>query len=68
MAKITWKQVVSQREKTMTDREIESLRTSAGSAGDEKQVKLCDKALNGQKKARLACAEVLADAELNRRG
>jgi hypothetical protein len=59
-----WRKVVKAREKRMIDHEVERLRQDAGQAGDMKQVRLCDKALQGNRKARLACAEVLADYEL----
>lgn len=64
---------------TITEEQIEALRTEAGVAGDEEQVALCRAALDyepcgsafaGQVKAaernaaRLACVEAIREAEL----
>jgi len=64
MAKIPWKEIVERREQSLTDGEIERLRQAAGQAGDTKQVRICDQALRGNRKARLECASVIADNEL----
>lgn len=41
---------------------LEQLRDAAGAAGDDKQVVLCDAALDGDKKALKKCRDVLLDA------
>ena len=41
--------------------EIRSLRTAAGQAGDLSQVAICDRALDGDRRALQICAGVLAD-------
>jgi len=46
----------------ITDEQIEALRDEAGSAGDNAQVALCDRALDGDDEARAECARVIADA------
>ena len=62
--KTAWQKIVAQRERNLTDDEIEKLRQAAGRAGDTAQVRLCDCALRGNRKARLACADAIADWEL----
>ena len=52
---------------TVSDSQIENLRSAAGQAGDLKQVKICDRALSGSKAARRACATVIAYAEGERK-
>ncbi len=47
---------------TITDSQIETLRTEAAAAGDAEQVGLCDRALDGDTGARQQCAEVIDDA------
>lgn len=47
---------------TLTDSQIESLRDTAGQAGDLLQVDYCDRALDGDAAARRVCAEAIADA------
>jgi hypothetical protein len=44
------------------DEEIAQLRIEAARAGDEKQVALCDDAMNGSADARARCIVVLDDA------
>jgi len=52
---------------TITDEQIEALRTEAGAAGDLDQVAICDRALlEGDAEARAECARVIADAEAQR--
>lgn len=46
----------------ITDSQIRALRSEAGVAGDEKQVAICDRALDGDEAARRECARVIADA------
>ena len=46
--------------KETPDSDIEELRTEAGEAGDEAQVALCDRALDGDMMARAECARVIA--------
>ena len=46
----------------ITDKQIETLRAEAGTAGDDEQVKLCDAALNGDADARAECARVISAA------
>lgn len=48
---------------TMTDAQLVALRREARTAGDLKQAAMCDLALRGNKKARIECARVIADAE-----
>ena len=48
---------------TITDEQIKQLRNEAGTAGDRKQVELCDRALQGDGAARRKCADVIAYAE-----
>lgn len=46
-----------------TDSEaIRSLRADAGQAGDQEQVKICDRALNGSSRAIKACERAMRDA------
>lgn len=47
----------------ITTQEIESLRTSAGEAGDSEQVAICDLALEGDEDAIAECARVIARAQ-----
>lgn len=49
--------------RTITTRQITSLRQEAGSAGDPKMVVICDRALRGSRAARAECARVIAAAE-----
>jgi len=44
---------------TVTNKQIQSLRQEAGQAGDSDMVKICDKALKGDMKARAECARVI---------
>lgn len=46
----------------ITDEQISALRAEAGVAGDESQVVICDRALDGDDHARTECARVIADA------
>ena len=62
--KMPWSAVVARREESLTDREIERLQQDAGQAGDMKQVAICERALQGDHAARLACADVIADWEM----
>jgi hypothetical protein len=48
----------------ISDEQIRALRDDAGSAGDLKQVKVCDRALGGSARARRECAEVMAYAQM----
>ena len=45
----------------VTNKQIQSLRQEAGQAGDSDMVKICDKALNGNMKARAECARVISE-------
>lgn len=47
---------------TVTDRQISALRAEAGAAGDLAQVRICDRALRGSRRARRECALVIAAA------
>jgi len=47
---------------TITTAQISALRTEAASHGDMKQVKVCDRALDGSKAAIRKCAAVIAAA------
>lgn len=47
----------------ITDEQIRSLRTEAGSAGDREQVEICTRALNGDRQARAECARVIGEAQ-----
>ena len=47
---------------TVTMADIRALRSEAASAGDTKQVKLCDRALRGKYAALEACCRVIRDA------
>ncbi len=47
---------------TITNSQIETLRTEAAAAGDAEQVSLCDRALDGDTDARQQCAEAIDDA------
>lgn len=46
--------------KNITDRQIEKLQQEAATAGDAKQVAICERALNGSQRARKLCAAVIA--------
>lgn len=48
---------------TITTRQIETLRTEAGMAGDTKMVAICDRALAGSQRARRECARVIRAAQ-----
>lgn len=48
--------------KTITDIQIEQLKTEAGAHGDLDQVSMCERALEGDEAARAECAEVVAAA------
>jgi hypothetical protein len=48
---------------SITDKQIKQLRDGASQAGDTKQVKLCDAALNGNSKARAECAKAISNAK-----
>lgn len=48
---------------TITDEQIEALRSEAGSAGDSEMVAICDRALAGDQGEREECARVIADVE-----
>ena len=47
---------------SISDEELEQLRIEAGAAGDEEQVELCDRALDGDRWALAKCAVVIFDA------
>lgn len=47
----------------LTDLKIKTLRAEAAVAGDLAMVTLCHKALAGSRRARAACARVIADAQ-----
>lgn len=47
---------------TVSDEQIERLKTEAGEAGDTDQVAVCRRALAGNLDARAECARVVADA------
>lgn len=46
----------------ITDSQIQALRSEAASAGDDKQVALCDAALNGDNAARKKCQRAVEEA------
>lgn len=48
---------------TLTNRQITKLRDEAATAGDTAQVEVCERALRGDRSARVECARVIADAE-----
>lgn len=48
---------------TITDEQIEALKSEARDAGDFEQVTLCDKALAGNAAARAECVRVIRAAE-----
>jgi hypothetical protein len=48
---------------TLTIRQIATLRAEAAAAGDMKQVRICDRALDGRKSAIAKCAAVIAAAK-----
>jgi hypothetical protein len=50
---------------TVTNEQIDALRTEAGTAGDTAQVALCERALAGDEEAREECARVIAEAAAN---
>jgi hypothetical protein len=47
---------------TVTDEQLATLRDEAAEAGDMEQVRLCSAALEGNSKARTACAAAIARA------
>jgi len=47
-------------------RRIEALRNEAGAVGDDAQVALCDRALDGHLDALAECARVLREADARR--
>lgn len=49
--------------KKITDDQISALRDEAKAAGDREQVKICDRALAGNKAARRECERVIREAE-----
>lgn len=49
--------------KTVTDSQIQTLRSEAAVAGDFKQVSICDRALNGSARAIRACVAAIRDNE-----
>ena len=49
-------------ETMITDSQIRDLSTEAASAGDIKQVAICQRALNGSQRARRECARVIREA------
>lgn len=53
---------------TITDTQIEQLRTEAGQAGDHLQVAICDRAIEGDEQTRAECARVIADAAAQQEG
>lgn len=48
---------------TITDAQIEALRTEAAAAGDDAQVALCDAALAGDETARARCERAIHAAQ-----
>jgi hypothetical protein len=48
---------------TITSRQIRHLRNEAATAGDSKQVEICDRALNGSDRAKRECVKVIRAAE-----
>ena len=46
----------------ITNEQIKTLRQEAAQAGDDAQVAICDRALDGDEQALAVCAEVIADA------
>ena len=48
----------------LTTEQIRALETEAGGAGDSEQVEICRRALSGDHDARVACANVIAEARL----
>ena len=46
----------------VTDEQIDRLHTEASNVGDEAQVRLCERALDGDKEARRECARVIQAA------
>jgi hypothetical protein len=49
--------------KTLTIGQIAKLRAEAAAAGDQKQVRICDRALDGRTRAIAQCAAVIAAAQ-----
>jgi hypothetical protein len=49
--------------KTVTTAQIRALRTEAAQAGDQAQVEICDRALDGDEAAVAECARVIAAAQ-----
>jgi hypothetical protein len=47
---------------TLTDAQLEALKTEAGEAGDLEQVAICDRALDGDADALAECGRVIAHA------
>jgi hypothetical protein len=46
--------------RTVTTKQIEELRDEAGAAGDMEQVRICERALRGSRRARAECVRVIA--------
>lgn len=46
---------------TITDEQIEALRSEAGVADDQKQIAICDRALDGDDAARAECVRVIRE-------
>lgn len=49
----------------VSDKQIEALRAEAAEASDDAQVRICDRALNGDKRAVYLCAVAIRDAKAN---
>lgn len=47
---------------TVTDEQIATLRSEAAAAGDDAQVRICDRALDGDDSARAECVRVICEA------
>lgn len=45
----------------LTEATIRALRVDAGFAGDEEQIEICNRAIDGDAEARRQCAEVIAE-------
>lgn len=50
----------------ISDEQIRQLSTEAAEAGDLAQVRVCERAMTGDERARLACAAIIRDAEAQR--
>lgn len=50
---------------TITNSQIRELRDEAKRFGDEAQAEICIRALYGDEDARVECARVISDAEMN---